>query len=193
MKNTDTESKPYTETTSALPGEASDVFFTNGTHETPNSSFTANGETGKYRILSIDEWNYLINSRSSIRFAKAKYKDVSGLLIFPDGYGTVPTDDGIATVNTANTPYPSKNMSDNTWNTLNLTGVVFLPAAGARYYAARNVEDADTCTGFYWSTTAVDQNTSAWYGPKFDNNTISTYCVLWRVRGCPIRLVYNVQ
>lgn len=113
----------------------SDILFTNAAENTPNSSFIVNGETGKWRTLSIEEWGYLLDSRAGNRYARAKVNDVNGLLVFPDGY-TLPSGysaeggTGMTKVNDEDQLFPDGSIPTETWNAMELAGVVFLPAAG---------------------------------------------------------------
>lgn len=121
---------------------AGDVFFTNATTETPNAVFTVNGETGKYRTLSKDEWTYLFNTRTVIGGTgkdrsyslNITYGGKLGLVLYPDNYagsilsGTV------------------KSLPE---------GVVFLPAAGSR--KGSNISNNGNLSNcWYWSSSALD-------------------------------------
>lgn len=109
-----------------------DALFTNETEVSPKSSFIVDGEAGKWRTLSGDEWTYLIKTRSGNRYALAKVNDMGGMLIFPDDYSGIISGTGIATVNTDNTGYPSSSIPTATWLEMESLGVVFLPSSGGR-------------------------------------------------------------
>ena len=60
------------------------AFFTNADEVTANAGFTANGQTGLWRTLSKDEWDYLIKRENGI--GEATINGVKGVIIFPDEY-----------------------------------------------------------------------------------------------------------
>lgn len=60
------------------------AFFTNADEVTANPGFTANGQTGLWRTLSKDEWNYLIQRDKGI--GEATINGVKGVIIFHDEY-----------------------------------------------------------------------------------------------------------
>ena len=108
-----------------------DVFFTNWTETTYEPSFTVNvngkEQTG-WRTLSINEWQYLFNTRTmkngKDRYTNITYDGKMGLVLYPDDYDNDPIYDSVKTM-------PE--------------GVVFLPA-----------EKNDI--GYYWSSAADDED-----------------------------------
>lgn len=114
--------------------------------------------------LSGGEWNYLLKERGkqradANRFAKARVNGVNGLIIFPDNYNGTTSGDGIVGLNhTGTASFPSKNIPDATWTSMESAGVVFLPAAGWRNNSLdvsfKNTNDYNV--GYYWSTTSSD-------------------------------------
>lgn len=108
---------------------ASDVLFTNSTPTTPNPNFTVEGDqTGIFRVLSDDEWNYLLRERN-VNGGTGKghsysiEKDITiegkachGVVIFPDGF----------------TKQSSWKSEYTTWAAIFNAGIVFLPLAGYR-------------------------------------------------------------
>ena len=166
-----TESVAYAESYNDPSASTDDVFFTNA------SDFQVNGETG-WRTLSKDEWNYLINTR--IVNGNTGYgstcvwttvEDVSGLIIFHDGYNG-------ATSELTSIP----------------DGCVFLPAAGGR--ECTEVVGVGTM-GSYWSNTlCFDENGENGESGEsamelhFDQYTpIMIYEVYLNENGCSVRLV----
>lgn len=125
------------------PGTAmSDVFFTNATAESPKGDFTVNGETGKYRTLSKDEWTYLFNTRTvngvtgkdKSYSPNVTYGGIKGLVLYPDNYAGPVLSGTVESL-------PE--------------GVVFLPAAGFRKSTnVSNVGDLSYC--WYWTSSAQD-------------------------------------
>lgn len=89
-----------------------------------------NGDGYYWRNLSIDEWNYILNSRitsSGGRYVKGKVGGVNGLIILPDYWLS-----SIFTLNDINGGRYSSNMVNlSVWTEIFETnGAVFLPAAG---------------------------------------------------------------
>ena len=112
---------------------------------------------GGWHTLSIDEWKYLLNTRTvnggtgnghSYTLGQ-KVNDQLGLVIYPDNYtGAV--------------------YAGSDWATFEAAGCVFLPAAGWRNGTALN---AVGTTGFYWSSTT--QNAESSYRLNFTSNAIN--------------------
>lgn len=150
VANTDGTNAPYNDSfNTSVTYSTSNYLFTNASADTPNASFIVAGETGKYRTLSDSEWSYLLNTRSGNKFAKAKYKNVNGLLIFPDNYSGTTSGSGIATVNGSTDAYPSGNITDAVWTELENAGAVFLPATG--YRDGGQIKQPES--GLYWAST----------------------------------------
>ncbi len=109
-----------------------------------------NEENNGWRTMRSSEWGYLLEQRSTasgIHFANACVDGTNGMLVFPDDW------DGAVGFNNAD--HSSTDFSDNTvnasdWESLQASGVVFLPAAGIR------AEDAQTVYvqtgGVYWAS-----------------------------------------
>ena len=148
--------------------------------------------------LSKDEWLYLFNTRfaSTVggtengRYAKAKVKDVQGVILFPDTY-THP--DGVTAptgVNaTDDTGWNSNNYSSADWTKMEKNGAVFLPAAGYRDEADVDYVGDD---GYYWSSSANgDEDAHYVYFAESDDLPEVTYTS--RYCGHSVRLVRPVQ
>lgn len=109
-----------------------------------------NEENNGWRTMRSSEWGYLLEQRSTasgIHFANACVDGANGMLVFPDDWN--------GTVHFNNPDLSSTDFSDNTvnagnWESLQASGVVFLPAAGIR------AEDAQTVYvqtgGVYWAS-----------------------------------------
>lgn len=83
----------YTRDYSDQERTVDDQLFTNATPTTPNAGFTANSQTGLWRTLSYDEWNYLIKTREvngktgiGNTCSYIEFGDVEGYVIFCDDY-----------------------------------------------------------------------------------------------------------
>ena len=143
-----------------------DVFFTNATYTTPDPSFTANGQTGMWRTLSNDEWEYLLENNGGLW---TTIDGVNGLIIFCDGYSGSRT--GL-------TEIPE--------------GCAFLPAAGSRNGYSSTVSGAGY-EGAYSSSAAGSSEgdpTPCAYDLVFGERYTTPQALNYRVRyGCAVRLV----
>ena len=192
--------EPYAESYSCNTQTTGDVFFTNAMKTTANPDFHMDGETGKnqWRTLSNGEWAYLLNTSGSSgrtdesRFAKAKVKDVCGLLIFPDNYSGTTSGDGIANVNaTDEEEFPTSNIPDNTWKAMESAGAVFLPAARLRQNTDMYSVGSE---GYYWSSTPHNTMKANAYYMRFNSDDVYTNDRSRnRNGGLSVRLVRDVK
>jgi len=109
---------------------------------------------GTWRLLTNDEWTYMLQTRTGNRLAKANVHGVKGVVIFPDGYDGIVQGTGIAGLNKMDaTGFPTASMDDATWTAMEQSGVVFLPATGFRNGA--EVQYFTSNHSLYWSSTGV--------------------------------------
>ncbi len=166
---------------------ASNVLFTNAADISPNPYFEVEGEDG-WRTLSNTEWQYLLNSRTGNRFAKAMLHESCGLLIFPDGY-EVTGGTGISAINSSNADFPSQSIPSDIWAVMESDGVAFLPASG---YRSDDVQYYVGTDGYYWSSS--NDGFEKAYGMYFDSDRTVTNSSVWRrYDGYSIRLVRNLS
>lgn len=160
---------PWLVTTSnSSYGQNANINSTNYDWGTYNAIY--NPKTGKtdppgtWRTPTKAEWDYLLNSRSGNRFAKATVNGQKGIIIFPDGWN--------------NNTYPLNNKNSKTanfdgntvtaaqWTTLEQNGCVFQPACGYRWLNTTYYSDVRrVVTGsdvYCWSGTYID-GTYAWH------------------------------
>ena len=106
-----------------------------------------------WRTLSDEEWNYVLNIRSTtsgIRCAKSIVNGVNGLVILPDNWSSDIY--SLNNVNNSEASFSSNTISGNTWTSIfDANGAVFLPAAGGRN--GTNIRYLNYY-GRYWSSTA---------------------------------------
>lgn len=141
-----------------------------------------NTENSGWRVLTKDEWAYLISSRSeTYRYAKGTIHGTNGLMLFPDGF-TLPTGVSISNANTTDASYTS--YGDDTWTALEAAGVVFLPATGLRN--GTSVQETGT-VGNYWSSTCM--NADRVYNIRFNGSSLNLVNDGDRQNGFPVRLV----
>jgi len=162
---------------------------------------------GLWRILSSDEWNYLLNNRSvstiggtsNVRFAEVKVNGIRGAMMFPDEFTWPSSLSSVvpSTFNTFSSNWNDINYTTEQFAVLEQAGVMFIPTAGNRDETVIKNDNTDNdassviaekANGSYWSGTKVDKQSS--YRVRFNNeafetNTTSNY----RYLGYSVRLV----
>ena len=143
-----------------------------------NSIWTWDGSTSysELRVLSKDEWDFLLNgeSRGETRYAKAVVNGVCGLLIFPDNYSR----GGIVKANSQSSSFADNIFTAEEFFTLSEYGVSFLPSAGTLDYTSSTTpghyfKDAEMQIGRYWSSTNSSDAYCAW-ALSFDKYEVLT-------------------
>ena len=154
---------------------------------------------GTWRTLTVDEWRYLLETRttaSGIRYAKALVNYVRGLIIVPDNWSNA-----IYTLDSTNiseATYLSNTISTNDWvEKLENAGCVFLPAACFRIESGYDSYLEDF--GFYWSSSYGSDDS---YSPDSEHAYalfFSSMSLLYadglagRATGQSVRLVRNSE
>lgn len=147
-----------------------DVIFTNSDYETPSSSFTVNGVTGKFRCLSETEWDYLLRSRyvnghtgkgysysieKSITIQGSTYH---GIFLFPDGF----------------TRQSTWKSDYKTWDEIDDAGIVFLPLLGYRTDEKIGEQELKFYHfdewGTYMSSKPYKDDRHVWFGVEYYNH-----------------------
>ena len=144
-----------------------------------------------WRTLTIDEWDYVLNTRtttSGVSYAKATVNGIVGLILLPDdwstGYYT------LASTNTIDAAFTSNEISSTDWtNSLEAHGAVFLPAGGYRNNGTTITNP--NVQGFYWSATSSSSNALQARRLMFQDIGINLSSGTVRYRGHSVRLVYN--
>lgn len=93
------------------------------------------GGDAEWFTMSREQWNYLLNDRpnaAGLRITQTTINGKKGLSLFPDKYSTSLNSrfGGTFSAQTPNATTCTASNSDNTWQRLENSGVVFLPAAG---------------------------------------------------------------
>lgn len=127
-------------------------------------SFTVNGVTGKYRVLSIFEWEHLFEKHSH---KWVTVNDVPGYVIAPDGVEL-------------------GNKLSYTNEELSAGNLVFLPVTGIRN--GQTIWDISTI-GYYW-TSSINQDNYGGY-MYLSRDGVDRGAVLYD--GCCIRLVVDID
>ena len=148
------------------------------------SNAVSNGgdQPNQWRALTTEEWDYLLNTRSGKRFAKAKVNGVKGLIVLPDGWKT--SYYSLSETNNAEASYSSNVVTADQWQTLEQHGAVFLPAAGMRNQGTASYANS---RGYYWTSSSynngnascvkfTDAASSVGYSPKYYGSSVRLVC-----------------
>ena len=120
-----------------------------------NAISNGGNTTHQWRTLTLEEWDYLLNTRSTtsgIRFVRANVNGVNGVVLLPDNWSS-----SFYSLNNANGTYSS--YSNNTiplsdWTgILEVAGAVFLPETSIRMGGGNYMIHS---RGDYWSSTHMD-------------------------------------
>ncbi|MCQ2605871.1 MAG: hypothetical protein MJ204_04935 [Bacteroidales bacterium] len=115
-----------------------------------NSISNGGGESGLWRTLTGEEWNYLFSSRTNAAnlYGAAQVNGVNGVVILPDAW-TLP--DGVSFTKgfSATLLYELNTYTTTDWEKMEANGAVFLPAVGYRLTTTVNDAGVD---GYYWSS-----------------------------------------
>ena len=146
---------------------------------------------GTWRTLTKDEWEYLLNTRttsSGIRYAKAKVHGMNGLVIVRDNWNNSVY--ALDSTNIYNTTYAFNIINSTDWAKMEAEGCIFLPAAGIRGATSVNYVGS---TGEYRSTTHESRNHA--YNLTFNSPYLGVDAGYGygRYIGCSVRLVKDVQ
>lgn len=143
-----------------------------------------------WRTLTIDEWNYLFNTRMTStgeRYVKAKVNDICGVILLPDEWGSYYS---LSSTDVPNTDFTSNIIDEYEWhNIFEFNGAVFLPAAGTR--VGTSVNYFDDPFGVYWSSTSYSGMYV--YVVDFYSNSLNSYHHNVHCDGCSVRLVCDVE
>ena len=119
-----------------------------------NAISNGGDKPNQWRTLTIEEWDYIINTRTGKRYAKATVEGIGGLIVLPDGWKT--SYYSLNSTNMADASFSSNVITADQWPTLEQHGAVFLPAGGYRngtsVYFGGSV-------GYYWSASCGTNTT----------------------------------
>ena len=119
-----------------------------------------NDAPNTWRTLSIEEWKYLLNTRTNANSLKgvAQVNGVNGLIFLPDNWvcpAGVTFKSGFHSERGVDYYAAYQTFTADQWFKLESAGAVFLPAAGYRY--GSNVSNVHF-SGYYWSATEDNSN-----------------------------------
>ena len=113
-----------------------------------------NTENSGWRTLTVDEWNYLFNTRSTnsgIRYAKGIVNNVKGVILLPNNWSV--SNYELNYVNNGGVLFSDNIITAEDWtNYLETNGAVFLPAAGTRGGTSLSNTGEE---GRYWSSSGT--------------------------------------
>ncbi|MBO4574024.1 MAG: hypothetical protein J5708_01690 [Bacteroidales bacterium] len=135
-----------------------------------------------WRTLTTNEWQYLFNSRTDAgeKYASATVNGIHGIVLLPDTW-TLP---GGCSFTADMNGWDNNTYDVDAWASMEANGAVFLPAAGYRY--GTDVSDVGD-DGYYWSSSAYDEN-NAWYVYSY-NSVVNPDNYDVRFYGLSVRLV----
>ena len=113
-----------------------------------------NTENSGWRTPTHEEYEYLLNTRSTvsdIRYAKAQVNGINGLVLLPDSWNR--SYYVLNNTNLSNVDFSSNIITLEQWSTLEQHGAVFLPAAGHRSGTTISYLQE----GNYWSASSYSQ------------------------------------
>ena len=152
-----------------------------------NAISNAGNQAGQWRTLSMEEWDYLFNTRKNAQFlwSQGTVNGVVGMIILPDNFKK-PSD--------ISWTYQANNWTTNTytteqWATLEASGAVFLPASGRRGGANVNFVQYN---GFYRSSSYLSYDYAYAYCLSFSSNYLGPQAVYERYFGNSVRLVQDL-
>lgn len=159
-----------------------------------NAISNGGNQQGLWRTLTIDEWNYVFNTRNTstvngtenARFAMAKVANKYGVILFPDNYvHPSSVDQPVYINNEGNLGWNYNVYSASDFTLMQSCGAVFLPIAGTRMGV--EVSNVDSY-GYYWSATSG--NGSSWAGLLHFGGSLQLHYTL-RAYGASVRLVQD--
>lgn len=150
-----------------------------------NSISNGGNKPGMWRVLTMQEWRYLLNQRedADILYTRASVNGLMGFIFLPDNW-TLPVN---ASLVVAKTNWVTNQYSLEQWAILENAGAVFFPLGSLRYGAEMRTENA---IGRYWTST-YDYVNSA-YAFNFSTESKGVDAIR-RPYGCFVRLVQDLN
>ena len=141
----------------------------------------------QWRTLTQLEWNYLLNTRTnaSAKRGTGNIDGVGGLIILPDSW-TLPSGclftPGFAS---SDNDWTRNSYTFAQWTQMEVSGAVFLPAAGNRYSGVQDVGG----NGYYWSSAPYNEGSA--YLMYFNSNYLRAAGNGYRSYGLSVRPVQD--
>ena len=155
-----------------------------------NAISNGGNQAGQWRLLTKDEYVYLLNTRSNANNLKAQaiINYIPGLILFPDNWKAPWGEYTKMNVN----DYNSNNYDLYHWKLLEKAGAIFLPACGGRETTDNGIHLYNSWQGFYWSSTAESEQ-YAWILLFGNANSTAYMNKNGRRAGRSVRLVKDVE
>lgn len=140
---------------------------------------------GKWRTLTTEEWDYLINGRTNASnlYGHGKIENINGFILLPDNWA-LPSGLNF----TSGESMWTNSYTTVQWTLMESAGAIFLPITG--YRVETDLYDTRS-NGSYWS--------SSYSGPAHSNSLffyssgITPQCRSNRFCGNSVRLVHNIE
>ena len=151
-----------------------------------NAISNGGNEEKIWRTLTIEEWDYILEKRTTatgIRYAKAAVHGVRGLLLLPDDWDS--TYCQLRQFNNDDVDYIYNNLTEPFWTEkAEAQGAVFLPAAGIRDFSYVGLIGK---YGHYWSSSCLNPKEAL--GIYFSNSFFYHSITTDKCSGRSVRLV----
>lgn len=155
-----------------------------------NAISNGGNEENVWRTLTIEEWDYILEKRTTatgIRFAKAAVDGVWGLLLLPDDWDS--TYCPLRKYNDDDVDYTPNNLTEPFWTEkAEAQGAVFLPAAGIRDFGYVGLVGK---YGLYWSSSCLNPKEAL--GIYFSNSFFYHSITTDKCSGRSVRLVRDKE
>ena len=164
-----------------------------GNNDWGANAITNGGNTpGSWRMLTYDEWQYLLEDKT--KYGHATVAGMAGIILLPDNFVDPMTNFGdslafkTADVMDNGTEYDNNSYpAGESWSMMEDAGAVFLPSAGCRYES--NVSMVGS-VGQYWTATHDDTEESYYY--NIDSRYLYSHS-LHRTSAMSVRLVRDAN
>ena len=146
-----------------------------------NTVSNGGGRSGEWRVLTTEEWNYLIENRANAKqlYGAAQIEGVNGFVFLPDDW-KLPAGSSFIS---GNSIYRQNSYSSDQWKQMENAGAIFLPTAGSR---KGSIVYGDNFEGNYWSG-------SVWRGCvdffEISRGDVDTHHTDMYSKGMSVRLV----
>ena len=151
-----------------------------------NAISNGGNEENVWRTLTIEEWDYILEKRTTatgIRYAKVAVDGVRGLLLLPDDWDS--TKCRLRKYNDDDADYKVNNLTEPFWSKMaEAQGAVFLPAAGIRDFDYVGLVGK---YGLYWSSSCLNPKEAL--GIYFSNSFFYHSITTDKCSGRSVRLV----
>lgn len=151
-----------------------------------------------WRVITHDEWNYIINSRDAELRARASVNGVYGLVILPDNWtwGTGESGDLIPdSWNYTSNGWTNNSYTGDVWTAMENAGAVFLPMTGSiRYDGIYQIKTTASDGNVLYLTSTVYNTDYFDAGPVINSSSYNTASQSTsKAMFYPIRLVQDAK